>query len=130
MTNQNSSRANPGFWLEILRNGQLAWRLMHDPRVATITKIMVPALVAAYIISPVDLIPDFIPVLGQLDDLAILALAVKLFISLAPPAVVAEHQAQMNGPDSSNSPIGSPANSSTNSQGTGETVDATYRVVK
>ncbi len=128
MTNQNSSRANPGFWLEIIRNGQLAWRLMHDPRVATVTKIMVPAIVAIYILSPVDLIPDFIPVLGQLDDLAILALAVKLFINLAPPAVVAEHQANMGG----SSPSGGPAvtGGPTTGSAAGETVDTTYRVVK
>ncbi len=125
MTNQNPNptSSGPGLWLEILRNGQLAFKLMQDPRVSTTMKILIPVVVAAYILSPIDLVPDFVPVLGQLDDLAIVALAVKLFISLAPPAVVAEHQANLSGnagPNSAGAP-GTPA---------GETVDATYRVVK
>jgi uncharacterized membrane protein YkvA (DUF1232 family) len=123
VTNQvpNPGKSNPSLWLEILRNGQLAFKLMQDPRVATATKILIPVIVAAYVLSPIDLVPDFIPVLGQLDDLAIIALAVKLFISLAPPAVVAEYRAGQNGAPGSTGAPGTPA---------GETVDATYRVVK
>jgi uncharacterized membrane protein YkvA (DUF1232 family) len=118
--NPNPGKSNPSLWLEILRNGQLAYKLMQDPRVATATKILIPVVVAAYVLSPIDLLPDFIPVLGQLDDLAIIALAVKLFISLAPPAVVAEHQGNVNSTSAPGN-TGAPA---------GETVDATYRVVK
>jgi uncharacterized membrane protein YkvA (DUF1232 family) len=122
VTNQNPNpgKSNSSLWLEILHNGQLAYKLMQDPRVATATKILIPVVVAAYVLSPIDLLPDFIPVLGQLDDLAIIALAVKLFISLAPPAVVAEHRGNVNStstPGNTGAPVG-------------ETVDATYRVVK
>jgi uncharacterized membrane protein YkvA (DUF1232 family) len=79
---------------EIWQNGQLAWRLYSDPRVSFLLKAMVPALWLAYFILPIDLVPDLIPVLGQLDDIAVLLLLVRLFISLAPPEIVAEHRGE------------------------------------
>lgn len=48
--------------------------------------------VAAYATSPIDLIPDFIPVLGYLDDLIIVPLGIALVIKLIPPAIMAEHR--------------------------------------
>lgn len=50
-------------------------------------------LAAAYLLSPVDLIPDFIPVLGQLDDLIVVQLLVWLALRLVPREVVAECRA-------------------------------------
>lgn len=100
MTGNNTQRPPQGAAPNIgdlIRSGRLAWRLLLDPRVATLAKIAIPALAIAYVVSPVDLIPDAIPVVGQLDDLAILGLAVRLFIQLAPPAVVAEHRAKLSG---------------------------------
>ncbi len=99
MTNNNTSRPQPAApnFADLLRSGRLAWRLLLDPRVATLAKVAIPVLAGLYVLSPVDLIPDMVPVLGQLDDLAILALAVRLFIALAPPAVVAEHRANLTG---------------------------------
>lgn len=47
-------------------------------------------MVAAYALSPIDLIPDFIPVLGYLDDLILIPLGVALVVKLTPPVVVAE----------------------------------------
>ncbi len=49
--------------------------------------------VAAYALSPIDLIPDFIPVLGQLDELIILPLGIALAVRLIPPELMAEHRA-------------------------------------
>ena len=49
--------------------------------------------VAAYALSPIDLIPDFVPVLGYLDDLVIVPLGIMLAIRLIPPAIMAEHRA-------------------------------------
>lgn len=79
-------------WLkDFLRQLQLTWRLLWDGRVPLWTKIIPPA-VLAYVISPVDLLPDFPPMgLNQLDDLAVVLLGVRLFIELAPPDVVREH---------------------------------------
>lgn len=48
------------------------------------------AIVVAYAFSPIDLIPDFIPVLGYLDDLVLVPLGIALTIRLVPPAVLAE----------------------------------------
>src|SRR4051794_6956133 len=50
-------------------------------------------LVAAYALSPIDLIPDFVPILGYLDDLLIVPLGILLVIRLIPPDVLAEHRA-------------------------------------
>ena len=69
---------------------RLAWRLMREPRVALITKA-VPALAALYVVSPLDFIPDVLPVLGQLDDLGILILSVKLFLRVCPSAAASYH---------------------------------------
>ena len=60
-----------------------------DPRVPRIAKILALA-VAAYALSPVDLIPDFIPILGYLDDLILLPLAILLVVRLIPPEVMDE----------------------------------------
>ena len=111
-----------GLLSNLLHEGQLVFQLLGDPRVASTMKIVIPLMAVLYVLSPVDLIPDFIPVLGQMDDLAILALAVKLFISLAPPQVVAEHRQK----------IWHPNQTTWNGQSDagGETVDGQYRVVQ
>ena len=82
----NGTAAQPkaGVLTEILRNAQLAWHLLTDRRVSLLPKLIIPGLMLGYLIFPVDLLPDFVPVLGQLDDLAILALGIKLFIELSP----------------------------------------------
>jgi uncharacterized membrane protein YkvA (DUF1232 family) len=63
-----------------------------DPRVAWYAKALA-ACTAAYALSPIDLIPDFIPVLGYLDDLVIVPLGLWLALRLIPPHVIAEHRA-------------------------------------
>ena len=51
-------------------------------------------LIAAYVLSPIDLIPDFIPVLGYLDDVILVPLAIALLMRLLPPPVVADARAR------------------------------------
>ena len=63
-----------------------------DPRVPWLAKA-VAILVACYALSPIDLIPDFIPILGYLDDLIIVPLGIWLAVRLIPPEVMAEHRA-------------------------------------
>ena len=63
-----------------------------DPRVPWYAKAVALA-VAAYALSPIDLIPDFIPVLGYLDDIILVPLGILLAVRLIPPAVLAEHRA-------------------------------------
>ena len=62
-----------------------------DPRVAWPAKLLVAAIVA-YVLSPIDLIPDFIPVLGYVDDLLIVPLGISLALKLIPKAIVDEHR--------------------------------------
>ena len=63
-----------------------------DPRVPWYAKATALA-VAAYAISPIDLIPDFVPVLGWLDELVVLPLGIILAVKLIPPEIMAEHRA-------------------------------------
>ena len=53
---------------------------------------MVGLLVTAYALSPIDLIPDFIPVLGLLDDALIVPAGLWLFVRLLPPGLMDEHR--------------------------------------
>lgn len=63
-----------------------------DPRTPWPVRLLAMA-VAAYALSPIDLIPDFIPVLGYLDDLLIVPLGILLVVRLIPPELLAEHRA-------------------------------------
>lgn len=67
-----------------------------DPRVPWYAKL-VAGFVPAYALSPIDLIPDFVPVLGYLDELVVLPLGIMLAIRLIPPAIMAEHRAAATG---------------------------------
>ena len=67
-----------------------------DPRTPWVAKLLVAAVVA-YAVSPIDLIPDFIPVLGILDDLVLLPLGIAWAIRLVPPAVMDECRARARG---------------------------------
>lgn len=58
-----------------------------DPRTPLLVRILA-VLVAAYALSPIDLIPDFIPVIGYLDDLILLPLGIALIVKLTPPDVI------------------------------------------
>jgi uncharacterized membrane protein YkvA (DUF1232 family) len=69
---------------------------MRDERVPTWTKFIPPAALL-YVLFPVDIIPDMVAGLGQLDDLAVMLIGVKLFIELAPRDVVREHLADLGG---------------------------------
>jgi uncharacterized membrane protein YkvA (DUF1232 family) len=70
---------------------KLIMRLIGDRRVNPWLKI-IPIAGVAYLISPIDIIPDVIlPVIGELDDAAVLWLTNYLFIELCPPDVVNEH---------------------------------------
>lgn len=67
-------------------------RLLREPSVPILIKAL-PALAALYIISPFDIIPDFLPVLGQLDDVGVMLVALQAFIKLCPAGVVDFHRA-------------------------------------
>jgi len=62
---------------------------LRDPRVPWYARLLAAGVVA-YALSPIDLIPDFIPVLGYLDDLVVVPLGIALALRLIPPEVMAE----------------------------------------
>jgi uncharacterized membrane protein YkvA (DUF1232 family) len=67
----------------------IVWFAARDPRTPWIVRLLALA-VAAYAVSPIDLIPDFIPFIGYLDDLIILPLAIALIVRLVPEDVLLE----------------------------------------
>lgn len=73
---------------------RLAVRLLRDPAVPVGPKLL-PLFALGYLVFPLDLVPDLLPVLGQLDDLGVILIALEGFVHLSPPAVVQYHQAAM-----------------------------------
>ena len=67
---------------------KLAYRLMRSRNVPLRAKLILPALVL-YLVTPIDVVPDFIPVLGHVDDVLVVILAFWAFARLVPPGVVA-----------------------------------------
>ena len=76
----------------IARDVTALWLAARDKRVPWLAKA-VAACVAAYALSPIDLIPDFIPVIGYLDDLLLVPLGILLAVRLIPPQLMAEFRA-------------------------------------
>lgn len=77
-------------WAKALKRDIIAlWLAARDPRVPLAAKLVAGA-VAAYALSPVDLIPDLIPILGYLDDLILVPVGIVIAIRLVPPAMMAE----------------------------------------
>jgi uncharacterized membrane protein YkvA (DUF1232 family) len=73
----------------LLQQGRLTLRLIRDPRVPLYAKAVL-GLTLVYVLSPLDFVPDWIPILGQLDDAAILTAGIALFLRLCPPELVEE----------------------------------------
>jgi len=69
---------------------RLVYRLLVDRRVPLLLKLMLVAAVA-YILLPIDVVPDIVPVLGRIDDALVLVLSIALFLGMAPREVVTEH---------------------------------------
>jgi len=79
-------------WAKALKRDVVAlWIAARDPRTPWYAKV-VAAAVAAYALSPVDLIPDFVPVLGYLDDLILVPLGIALAVRLIPPTLMDEYR--------------------------------------
>lgn len=84
-------------WLEpargwartIKRDAVAIWLAARDPRTPWAARTLA-ICVAAYALSPIDLIPDFIPVLGYIDDLLIVPLGILAVVKMVPPRLMAE----------------------------------------
>lgn len=94
MPKNRSEMMNPqsGFFQGIVQQAKLIMRLMGDKKVNFFLKIL-PVAAAAYVISPVDLAPGLaLPVIGALDDAAVLWMGTTLFVSLCPDEIVQLHR--------------------------------------
>ncbi len=109
---------NSTFW-RLMDSVKLAWRIFRDPSVSPMIRYGIPILGLLYLISPIDIIPDVLLGLGQLDDAAILILLSQLMIMLAPNDAVQRYQhpetASNETPDAS--------------EEDGDVIDADYRVI-
>ena len=83
-----------GSLLFMRRTLPLAWRLLKDRRVPFASKLIIPGGLL-YTVFPLDLMPDFFPGLGQLDDVTVILLSLMLFVRSAPKAVVRDHLERM-----------------------------------
>jgi uncharacterized membrane protein YkvA (DUF1232 family) len=87
--------------LNMVQRVQLVWALLRDDRVAGWLKKAGPVAILAYVLSPIDVIPDFLIGPGQVDDLGVIAIGLivmlRLFVRFAPGDVVAEHVAAITG---------------------------------
>jgi uncharacterized membrane protein YkvA (DUF1232 family) len=90
----SGSGSRAGMLTELLNNAHLTWKLLLDPKVNALAKL-VPAAALAYLIMPIDVIPDMIPGLGQLDDIAVILLGIRAFIALCPPELVQWYRSEM-----------------------------------
>ncbi|MFH1086422.1 MAG: DUF1232 domain-containing protein [Chloroflexota bacterium] len=103
-----------GKLVAIVHSLRISWQLFRDRRVPLWTKA-VPLLAAGYVIWPADLLADPVLGLGQLDDLAVILLGLRLFMSLCPAALVRQYEQALRARQS-------PRESS-------DVVDTTFRVI-
>ncbi len=77
-------------WARLIKRDVMAlWVAARDPRTPLAAKV-VAVVIAAYALSPIDLIPDFVPVLGYLDDIIIVPLGIMLAVRLIPVTLLEE----------------------------------------
>ena len=80
-------------WARVIkRDVHAIYLAARDPRVPWYAKALA-LCVAGYALSPIDLIPDFVPVIGYLDDLVTVPLGILAVVKLIPPDIMAEHRA-------------------------------------
>jgi uncharacterized membrane protein YkvA (DUF1232 family) len=110
--------------LNFVQRIQLAWRLMRDERVASWVKKVGPVAIIAYVLSPIDVIPDFLIGPGQVDDLGLVAIGLvivlRMLVRFTPDDIVNEHIGHITGTRWSGAPSGGFGNS--------ETIDTSGRV--
>jgi uncharacterized membrane protein YkvA (DUF1232 family) len=110
-----------GFFGGLIKQARLAWRLLNDGRVPGWVKL-IPFAGLLYLISPIDLIPDLmLPGLGEVDDIVLLLLALKMFVDLSPPGIVREHLEDLFGVAKGARPDHAPSS--------GPTIDGSYRIL-
>ena len=108
MSDERSPRGFLGSWKEQARRlkqeGHALYLAYRDPRVPWYARVFA-AIALGYLFSPIDLIPDFIPVVGYLDDLLLVPLFILIARRLIPAEVLAEHRETARTQSSSGKPV-------------------------
>ena len=73
-------------WSVIRRDGRQLWSALRHPAAPGWLKFGA-AMIVVYVVSPVDIIPDFIPVLGVMDDIVLVPLAIRFLLDRLPPHI-------------------------------------------
>lgn len=104
MSKKSPNRTNDlGFFRDLWQQARLTFSLMLDRQVPIYLKAL-PVAAIAYLLMPIDFLPDVIPGLGQLDDLGVLLLGAKMLIELAPQDIVQRYLQQYAGGAKANGP--------------------------
>ena len=120
-TSSSDLQETAGLFGGLIKQARLAWRLLKDQRVPGWVKL-IPTAALIYFLSPIDLIPDLaLPGLGEVDDIMMLLIALKMFLDLSPPNIVREHLEDLFGGRRGDRSAGDPS--------ADQTIDATYRVL-
>jgi uncharacterized membrane protein YkvA (DUF1232 family) len=82
------------FARSVFSDVRLAIRLTREPRVPVLVKTL-PVLALLYVVCPLDLFPDLLPMFGQIDDIGVMFVALKLFLGLCPAPYVAFHRNEL-----------------------------------
>jgi uncharacterized membrane protein YkvA (DUF1232 family) len=96
---------------ELFRQYRIMLRALRHPGVPWYVKL-VCGCAALYVISPIQLIPNFIPIIGQLDDVLLIGLSIKLLKRSVPPAVLDQCRNTSRAPLGSETPLNLPVSSS------------------
>ncbi len=83
--------SRPGLLRTLLFQVRLAVRLVREPRVPWLAK-GIPLLTALYVFSPLDFVPDVLPLLGQMDDVGIVLVALEIFVRVCPVRAIDHHR--------------------------------------
>ncbi len=114
---------------QILGTGRLALGLLRDSRVPMGAKLILGAT-AAYLILPIDLVPDVIPGLGQADDVLALLAGLNLFIRACPRWLVDEHERRLGGKQRQGMGYSGASNGQDPSNSAGPVIEGRYRQVR
>ena len=128
MAKNSSNTKNRFSFFNIIAQGKLIWKLFRDPNVSPWVRYGVPLIALAYLVFPADILPDVIPVLGQLDDVAIIAILAQLFIALAPDNIVNMYR-QASQVAGFHPETGSRTSDANSSAVDGDVIDTDYQVV-
>ena len=79
------------FLFRLISSIRLVWKLLTDSRVPFWIRLALP-LALIYVISPIDILPDFIPVMGRVDDIIAIVAGIMILLKLAPKKVVNQHK--------------------------------------